>query len=113
MVHAGLLTVFGTALTEKLLKQCCAVCRHDAALQYRMVVKSWLRKQVDNRACCTGFRVGSAKHHTFEPGVQHGTAAHGTGLQRDVKLAVIEPVVASSLRGGPQRNHFGMGSRVV
>ena len=87
--------------------------RQHAALYVRLVVKLGLPKKVDDRPGGAGFWICSAKHHAFQPGLQHGTAAHGTGLKRDKQRAAFEPVVAQHVRCSAQRDNFGMGGWVV
>ena len=45
--------------------------------------------------------------------MEHRAAAHGTRLQRDVKLAVVQPVVAQSEGRRTQRHDFGMCRRIM
>ena len=45
--------------------------------------------------------------------MQHGAAAHGAGLQRDIERAAIEPVVAQMLRRCAQRHDFRVCGGVV
>ena len=45
--------------------------------------------------------------------MEHRTAAHGAGLQRDVQLAAVQPVIAQGLRGGAQRSDFRVGGGIV
>ncbi|MCY1170211.1 hypothetical protein D9M73_102740 [compost metagenome] len=113
MVQARRFAFFAAALAEKFLQQRGAFLSHDPALQFGLVVELGLGKQVDHRACSARFGVQRAKHHTLEPGMQHGAAAHGAGLQRDIQLAIIEPVIAQRTGGGAQRHDLGMCRRVM
>jgi hypothetical protein len=45
--------------------------------------------------------------------VEHGAAAHGTGLECDEQLAAVEPVIAQYLGGCAQGIDFGMASGVM
>ena len=45
--------------------------------------------------------------------MQHGTAAHGTRLQRDIKRAAIQAVIAQSLSRVAQGLDFGVRGRIV
>ncbi len=58
--------------------------------------------------------LGSGAHKPADRGVrEHGSGAHGAGLQRDKKRAAVEAVVAKSARGLAQGNDFGVGCRVT
>ena len=109
MVQTGL----HTPGFEKPLQQRRTWLGQHAALHFGLVVEPGFGQQIDHRAGCAGFRVGRAEHHAFEPGVQHGTNAHGAGLQGDIQHTLIEPVIAQCLGCGAQGHHFGVGARVV
>ena len=70
-------------------------------------------KQVEHRTRRARLGVGRAVHHAREPGMQHGAAAHGAGLQRHVEAAAVQPVVAQALRRCAQGHDLGMGRGVV
>ena len=77
------------------------------------MVQGGLGKQVQHAACSASFDIGCTKHHTVEACVQHGTAAHGTRLQRDIKRAAIQAVIAQSLSRVAQGLDFGVRGRIV
>ena len=45
--------------------------------------------------------------------MQHGTAAHGAGLQRHIQRAALKPVIAQSPSRFAQGQHLGMGRWVL
>ena len=73
-------------------------------LHLRLMIQLRVLKQVDHRAGSAGSGLGSAVDDTAEPRVEHGTAAHGAGLQGDVELAALQPVIAQYMRCSPQRH---------
>ncbi len=101
------------ALAKEIAQQAGAFGLQQTALQQRVVVELALRKQVEHRSGSAGFGVGGAENHTPQARVQHGTAAHGAGLEGDEQFAVVEPVVSQRLRCRPQRLHLGVRGRVV
>ncbi len=98
---------------EEAAQQRAALLRQNAALDARMVVQCRLREQVHHRTRRAGLGVGGAVHHPVQPGVQHGAAAHGAGLQRHVQRAAVEPVVAQAPGRGPQRHDLRMCRGIV
>ena len=66
-----------------------------------------------HRAGGAGLRVGGAEHHALEARVHQRHRAHRAGLERDVQLALGQPVVLEQLRGMAQRDDLGMRGRVV
>ena len=108
-----LVLLVGPPLTEKILQHRAAFAGQHAAIEGSLVIQRHLGKQIDNRARCPSFRISRAENHAFEPRVQHCPAAHRARLQRDVKLAVVKPIVAQRLGCGTQRDDFGMGGWVV
>src|ERR1019366_10023935 len=59
---------------------------------------------------CLG--IGGGKDEAVESGVNHGSGAHGAGLQRDIKSAILEAVGAHGGSGGAHRHDFSVGSGV-
>ena len=75
---------FQPQITEKFLHQGGAFFLPDAGLYCRMVVKGH-GKQAANRVARAEFAVGRAVDHPGNPGIDDGTGAHGTGLQRHIQ----------------------------
>ena len=100
-------------LLEEVLQHGTTGIGQHAAHHGGLVVELRLGKQVDDRTHRAGAGLRGTKHHPLQAGVQHGTTAHGAGLQRDKQLTTVQPVVAQHLRGRTQRNDFGMGGGVV
>ena len=98
---------------EELGQQRPAFLRQHPALHLGVVVEQGLGKQIHHRSGRAGLGVCCAVHHARQPRVQERTAAHGTGLQRHIERAVLQPVVAQLLRRRPQSDDFGMGCGVV
>ena len=69
---------------EKVFEQLTAFIGQHATRDLGLVVQLLVVKQVEHRARHPSARVGCTKHHAVHTGVQHGTAAHGAGLQRHV-----------------------------
>ena len=98
---------------EEGLQLLCRFGREHAALDLGLVVELGVGKHVDDRPGRTGARVRGTKNHAFQPRVQHGTAAHGAGLQGDKQFTSIESVIAKGCGGGTHRQNFGVGAGVV
>ena len=60
-----------------------------------------------------GFRIGRAIHHPLQPRRRDGRRTHGARLQRDGEGAADQPLAAQRRTGGADRQHLGMGGRVV
>ena len=48
-----------------------------------------------------------------DAGEGHGRGAHGTGLERDVEVAIDQPFAADGRCGSPDRQHLGMGGGIL
>lgn len=57
--------------------------------------------------------VEGPKDEAVQPGPHQGTGTHGTGFEGDVERAVRQKLCAERVPGGPERQHFGVGRRVV
>ena len=101
------------AVAEEVAQQCTAFIGQHAALHRGLVVETRLGEQVDHRARSAGLGIRRAVDHARQARVQHGAAAHGARLQRDVERAAVEPVVGELRRAGAQRGHLGMRRGVV
>ncbi len=67
----------------------------------------------EHRPASAGFGIGSGKHKTVESRVNHGSGAHGAGLQRDIKRAAGEPVIAIGAGSLAQGDDFRVGGWVA
>ena len=113
MPGKGLGLLQTAALAKKFAQWLATLFGQHTPLHLRLVVDLREGKKVKHRTRRTRFRLCSAIHHARKPGMDHGAAAHGARLQRDVKRAPIQPVVAQPLGCRPQRNDLGMGRGVV
>ena len=101
------------ALLEKVRQHRCAFIGQHPAHHLRVVVDLRIAKDIEHRASRPRLGLGRAIDHGIDPRMQHGTAAHGTRLQRHVQGAAIEPVVAQTLGRSAQCQHLGMGGGVL
>ena len=101
------------ALDEKVAQQLAAGVGQDSADELRAVVQARLAKQVEHRPRSARLGVGRTEYDTRQAGVQQRHGAHGAGLQRDVKLALRQPVVAQQGGGVAQGDYFSVGGGVV
>ena len=109
----GLRPLHAALLLEETLQQLCTLLGQHTSLHSGLVVQPGLGEQVQHRSCRPGAGLGRAEYDSFEPGMQHGAAAHGTGLQRDEQLAAVEPVVAQQPGGFAQGIDLGMAGGVM
>jgi hypothetical protein len=72
-----------------------------------------LARQINHAAAGARLRVPGAEYDPRQASVEHGSHAHGTGLQRRIERRRAQPIVALHLRSGTQRNDFRMRGRVV
>ncbi|MNV23761.1 hypothetical protein D3C71_1147950 [compost metagenome] len=101
------------ALAEKAAEQTTTFFGQHPALHLGLVVDLGMAEQVEHRACRARLGICRTVHHPRQPRMQHGAAAHGTRLQRDVEAAAVEPVVGEPLRRRAQGHDLGVGRGVV
>ncbi|OQC02780.1 MAG: hypothetical protein BWX79_02756 [Alphaproteobacteria bacterium ADurb.Bin100] len=78
-----------------------------------LVVQLRLAKQVEYRTRRAGLGIRCPKDHPLQARVQHGTAAHRTGLQSDIQRTARQPVVAQVAGCRPQCDDLGVCTGIV
>ena len=58
------------------------------------MVQPWMIENFEDRAGSARLGVERADDQASQPGVNHGSGAHGARFERDVEMAIGEPVVA-------------------
>ncbi len=77
------------------------------------MVAGWLRKEPHAGIDRAALGIGGAVIEPPDPGERNRARAHRAGLQRDVEVAVDQPLGADGLGGLPDRQNFGMRRRIA
>ena len=93
---------------EKIMQNMGAFNSLYPCMNHRVVVKTWLSKQIQYGTCRPRSGIVCPKHNPIQTGMQHCPTAHGTRLQSDVKGAAFKAVITHSLCRSTQGHHFGM-----
>ncbi len=109
----GALACSVTALAKKSLEQRAAWRLEHAALDACSVIQTWLGKEIDDRSRRAGLQVGGTEHDARQPRMEHGAGTHRARLERDEKLAAVEPVVAERRRARTQCVDLCMCARIM
>ena len=99
--------------TKEILENCGAFILQDARGDLAAVIERWHLKEIDDAASRAGARIGTAKDDAADASVNDGPGAHRTRLLRHVKIAIDQTPIASRLFGLSQREHLGVGRRVM
>ena len=101
-----------SAETEELAQLRAAFFRQHPVHNAGVVIQFGLGEQVDDAAAGPGLGVGGAKHQPRNPGMHNGAGAHAARLQRHVKFASHQPIVADLTCSIPHRNNLCMGGGI-
>jgi len=101
------------ALRKEFAQHLTAFFGKNAAGDLGLVIQFGLCEQVEHATGTARFGVMGAEYYPLEASVQDCAYAHHAGLQRDVKLAVWQAIVAPLLGRLPQRHDFGVRGRVM
>jgi hypothetical protein len=96
-----------------LLQQFRATACQDARLHFHAVVQGWMVQNLHHGTRSPCFRVWGTVNHAPEPGVNHGTSAHGARFNCNKQLAVSQAMVADRRARLAQGENFRMGGGIV
>ena len=108
IIHTGgLFRRFFLRIFEQLCGQRLRPAHRQALFDHGMVVEGQC-KQIGQPPAASGFGIGCAIHHTAQPAVDNGPAAHGAGLQRNKQLALPQPPPAQLFARTADGQQLGM-----
>ena len=98
---------------EEGLQHLGAAAGENAGLDCYLVIHGWVVDNLNRGADGAGFGVVGAVDQASDAGVDHGSGAHGAGLDGDEELAVAQAMVAEGGAGLAQGDDFGVGGGVA
>jgi hypothetical protein len=84
----------------------------DAATHFNLVIEGGVIQNMHGGMHGSGFGVVGSVYQRSDPGVHHGSGAHGAGLNGHKQLAVSQTVIAEGRSSFAQRDYFSVGSWV-
>ena len=78
-----------------------------------MVIETAAIEDGENGVHGAGLEIVGAIYEAVDSRLDHGSGAHGTGLDGDVKRRARKPVIADGFGSFAQGNDLGVGARVV
>src|SRR5260370_19861794 len=86
-----------TATFEELPQQVCGFVATHPSKYVHAMRKPRLARQVNHAAAGACLRVPCTEYNPCQPGIQHGSHAHGTWLQCQIERRRAQPIVALQL----------------
>jgi hypothetical protein len=77
------------------------------------VIQAWICGNAIKGVTGAGFGIGSTIDEEGQASLDDGSCAHGTGFQRYIEYAMVQPPGMESLSRLGDGEHLGMRSRVV
>ena len=103
----------GTPAAKEIAQKGASFSLEHARLHKELVVECGVVEHMEDGAGRACFGIAGSEDEPGQPGVQHGTGAHGAGLKGAHQGAAEQAVVAECTPRLAQGNDFGMGGGVV
>ena len=98
---------------EEALQELGGSCLADAAIDFWRMMAGRLGEEARAMLDGAAFRVWRAEIEPADAGEGDGRGAHGARLERDIEVAIDEPLAAKPGAGLANGEQLGMGGRIV